>query len=129
LRRWFELMLENQEDLARILTAEQGKVLAEARGEIAYGAAYIEWFAEEAKRIYGDTIPEPAKDRRLIVIKQPVGVLPASPRGISPVPCSPARSRRHWQPVAQWFVSRRPRRPYRLSPWQNWPSGRGYPQG
>jgi succinate-semialdehyde dehydrogenase/glutarate-semialdehyde dehydrogenase len=75
LRRWFELMLENQEDLARILTAEQGKVLAEARGEIAYGAAYIEWFAEEAKRIYGDTIPEPAKDRRLIVIKQPVGVV------------------------------------------------------
>ena len=75
LRRWFELMLENQEDLARILTAEQGKVLAESRGEIAYGAAYIEWFAEEAKRIYGDTIPEPAKDRRLIVIKQPVGVV------------------------------------------------------
>jgi succinate-semialdehyde dehydrogenase/glutarate-semialdehyde dehydrogenase len=67
--------MENQEDLARILTAEQGKVLAEARGEIAYGAAYIEWFAEEAKRIYGDTIPAPAKDRRLIVIKQPVGVV------------------------------------------------------
>ncbi|MCF6263866.1 MAG: NAD-dependent succinate-semialdehyde dehydrogenase [Xanthomonadales bacterium] len=75
LRRWFELVLENQEDLAQILTAEQGKVLAEARGEIAYGAAYIEWFAEEAKRIYGDTIPEPAKDRRLVVIKQPVGVV------------------------------------------------------
>ncbi|MBE9549384.1 MAG: NAD-dependent succinate-semialdehyde dehydrogenase [Proteobacteria bacterium] len=75
LRRWFELMMENQEDLAQILTAEQGKVLAEARGEIAYGASYIEWFAEEAKRIYGDTIPEPAKDRRLVVIKQPVGVV------------------------------------------------------
>ena len=75
LRRWFELMMENQEDLAQILTAEQGKVLAESRGEIAYGAAYIEWFAEEAKRIYGDTIPEPAKDRRLLVIKQPVGVV------------------------------------------------------
>lgn len=75
LRRWFELMMENQEDLAQILTAEQGKVLAESRGEIAYGASYIEWFAEEAKRIYGDTIPEPAKDRRLLVIKQPVGVV------------------------------------------------------
>lgn len=75
LRRWFELMMENQEDLAQILTAEQGKVLAESRGEVAYGAAYIEWFAEEAKRIYGDTIPEPAKDRRLLVIKQPVGVV------------------------------------------------------
>ena len=75
LRRWFELMIENQEDLAQILTAEQGKVLAEARGEIAYGAAYIEWFAEEAKRIYGDTIPEPARDRRIVVIKQPVGVV------------------------------------------------------
>lgn len=75
LRRWFELMIENQEDLAQILTAEQGKVLAEARGEIAYGAAYIEWFAEEAKRIYGDTIPEPARDRRVMVIKQPVGVV------------------------------------------------------
>ena len=75
LRRWFELVMENQEDLAQILTAEQGKVLAEARGEIAYGAAYIEWFAEEAKRIDGDTIPAPAKDRRLLVIKQPVGVV------------------------------------------------------
>ena len=75
LRRWFELMMENQEDLAQILTAEQGKVLAESRGEVAYGAAYIEWFAEEAKRIYGDIIPEPVKDRRLLVIKQPVGVV------------------------------------------------------
>jgi succinate-semialdehyde dehydrogenase/glutarate-semialdehyde dehydrogenase len=75
MRRWFELMMENQEDLAQILTAEQGKVLAEARGEIAYGASYIEWFAEEGKRVYGDTIPEPAKDRRLVVIKQPVGVV------------------------------------------------------
>ena len=63
------------EDLAQILTAEQGKPLAEARGEIAYGANYIEWFSEEAKRIYGDTIPEPSKDKRLICIKQPVGVV------------------------------------------------------
>ena len=75
LRKWFELMLQHQEDLARILTAEQGKPLAEARGEIAYGASYIEWFAEEAKRVYGDTIPQPANDKRIVVIKQPVGVV------------------------------------------------------
>jgi succinate-semialdehyde dehydrogenase/glutarate-semialdehyde dehydrogenase len=75
LRNWFNLMMESQEDLAQILTAEQGKPLAEARGEIAYGASYIEWFAEEAKRIYGDTIPHPSNDKRLVVIKQPVGVV------------------------------------------------------
>jgi succinate-semialdehyde dehydrogenase/glutarate-semialdehyde dehydrogenase len=75
LRNWFNLMMEAQEDLAQILTAEQGKPLAEARGEIAYGASYIEWFAEEAKRIYGDTIPAPSDDKRVIVIKQPVGVV------------------------------------------------------
>ena len=75
LRRWFDLMMESQEDLAQILTAEQGKPLAEARGEIAYGASYIEWFAEEAKRIYGDTIPAPGNDKRVVVIKQPVGVV------------------------------------------------------
>jgi len=75
LRKWFNLMMEAQEDLAQILTAEQGKPLAEARGEIAYGASYIEWFAEEAKRIYGDTIPGPSDDKRVVVIKQPVGVV------------------------------------------------------
>ena len=75
LRRWFNLMMDSQEDLAKILTAEQGKPLAEARGEIAYGASYIEWFSEEAKRIYGDTIPGPSDDKRIVVIKQPVGVV------------------------------------------------------
>ncbi len=75
LRKWFDLMMEHQEDLAQILTAEQGKPLAEARGEIAYGANYIEWFAEEAKRVYGDTIPHPSNDKRIIVIKQPIGVV------------------------------------------------------
>jgi succinate-semialdehyde dehydrogenase/glutarate-semialdehyde dehydrogenase len=74
MRKWFELMMANQEDLAQILTAEQGKPLAEARGEIAYGAAFIEWFAEEAKRVYGDTIPSPWADKRVLVIKQPIGV-------------------------------------------------------
>jgi len=75
LRRFFTLMMEAQEDLARILTAEQGKPLAESRGEIAYGASYIEWFAEEAKRVYGDVIPAPGNDKRIVVIKQPVGVV------------------------------------------------------
>ncbi len=75
LRAWFDLIMEHQEDLAKILTAEQGKPLAEARGEIAYGANYIEWFAEEAKRIYGDIIPQPANDSRLLVIKQAIGVV------------------------------------------------------
>lgn len=75
LRRWFELMMEHQDDLAIILTAEMGKPLAEAKGEIAYGANYIEWFAEEAKRVYGDTIPAPDNSKRLVCIKQPVGVV------------------------------------------------------
>ncbi len=75
LRKWFNLMMEAQEDLALIMTLEQGKPLAEARGEIAYGANYIEWFAEEAKRIYGDTIPAPSNDKRIVCIKQPVGVV------------------------------------------------------
>jgi succinate-semialdehyde dehydrogenase/glutarate-semialdehyde dehydrogenase len=75
LRHWFNLIMDNQQDLAAILTAEQGKPLTEAAGEIAYGANYIEWFAEEAKRIYGDIIPHPSNDKRLVVIKQPVGVV------------------------------------------------------
>jgi succinate-semialdehyde dehydrogenase/glutarate-semialdehyde dehydrogenase len=74
LRKWFDLMMANQDDLAQILTAEQGKPLAEARGEIAYGASFIEWFAEEGKRAYGDVIPTHAADKRILVIKQPVGV-------------------------------------------------------
>jgi succinate-semialdehyde dehydrogenase / glutarate-semialdehyde dehydrogenase len=77
LRRWQELMLENQEDLARLMTAEQGKPLAEARGEIAYAASFIEWFAEEAKRVYGDVIPPHQGDKRIVVIKQPIGVCAA----------------------------------------------------
>jgi succinate-semialdehyde dehydrogenase/glutarate-semialdehyde dehydrogenase len=74
LRKWFELMLANQDDLGLLMTTEQGKPLAEAKGEIAYAASFIEWFAEEGKRIYGDVIPSVWSDRRLIVIKQPVGV-------------------------------------------------------
>ncbi len=75
LRMLFDLMIAHQEDLAQILTVEQGKPLAEARVEIAYGASYFEWFAEEAKRVYGDTIPAPGLDKRIVTVKQPVGVV------------------------------------------------------
>lgn len=75
LRKWHDLMLDNADDLAAILTAEMGKPLAEAKGEIIYGASYIEWFAEEAKRIYGDVIPGHQPDKRIVVLKQPVGVV------------------------------------------------------
>ncbi|RLQ21997.1 succinate-semialdehyde dehydrogenase [Seongchinamella sediminis] len=77
LRKWFDLMMEHQEDLAQIMTAEQGKVLAESRGEVAYGAAFVEWFGEQAKRIDGDVIPAPSADKRIVCIKQPVGVVAA----------------------------------------------------
>ena len=77
LRRWFELMIENQDDLARLMTLEQGKPLTEARGEIAYAASFLEWFGEEAKRVYGDMIPGHQPDKRLMVIKQPIGVTAA----------------------------------------------------
>ena len=77
LRKWYDLMVANADDLAAILTAEQGKPLAEAKGEILYGASFIEWFAEEAKRIYGDVIPSPWPDKRIVVLKQPIGVVAA----------------------------------------------------
>ncbi|MDH3335665.1 MAG: NAD-dependent succinate-semialdehyde dehydrogenase [Rhodospirillaceae bacterium] len=77
LRRWFELIVESADDLAQLMTAEQGKPLIEARGEVVYGASFVEWFSEEAKRVYGDTIPAPANDRRIVVTKEPVGVVAA----------------------------------------------------
>jgi succinate-semialdehyde dehydrogenase/glutarate-semialdehyde dehydrogenase len=75
LRKWFDLMIANQEDLARLMTTEQGKPLTESRGEVAYAASFLEWFGEEAKRVYGDTIPTYQADKRLVVIKQPIGVV------------------------------------------------------
>jgi succinate-semialdehyde dehydrogenase/glutarate-semialdehyde dehydrogenase len=75
MRRWFELMLEHREDLARLMTTEQGKPLVESRGEVVYAASFLEWFGEEAKRVYGDTIPGSQADKRVVVIKQPVGVV------------------------------------------------------
>ena len=75
MRRWFELMMENQEDLAVLMTSEQGKPLAESRGEIAYAASFVEWFAEEGKRLYGDVINHPLPGKRIVVLKQPIGVV------------------------------------------------------
>src|SRR5712671_7474008 len=77
MRRWFDLMLANQDDLAILMTAEQGKPLAESKGEIAYAASFIEWFAEEGKRLYGDIIPGHQADKRILVLRQPVGVVAA----------------------------------------------------
>lgn len=77
LRRWYDLILENQSDLATIMTAEMGKPLPESMGEVVYGASFVDWFAEEGRRIYGDTIPTPSADRRIVVIKQPIGVVAA----------------------------------------------------
>ncbi len=77
LQNWFKLIMENQEDLARLMTAEQGKPLAEARGEVGYGASFVEWFAEEGKRVYGDVIPAHGRDKRVVVLKQPIGVIGA----------------------------------------------------
>ena len=77
LRKWFDLMMENQEDLARMMTAEQGKPLKESMGEIVYAASFIEWFAEEGKRIYGDIIPQHAPGKRIVVTKEPIGVCAA----------------------------------------------------
>ncbi|MCB2122894.1 MAG: aldehyde dehydrogenase family protein, partial [Rhodobacteraceae bacterium] len=74
LRKWYDLMVANADDLGAILTAEMGKPLAEAKGEILYGASFVEWFAEEAKRVYGETIPGHQRDKRITVIKQPIGV-------------------------------------------------------
>jgi succinate-semialdehyde dehydrogenase/glutarate-semialdehyde dehydrogenase len=75
LRRWFDLVIAHQEDLARLMTLEQGKPLAESRGEVTYAAAFLEWFGEEAKRVYGDTIPAQQSDKRIVVLKQPIGVV------------------------------------------------------
>jgi len=75
IRRWFDLMMANQDDLAQLMTAEQGKPLGEARGEVAYAASFLEWFGEEAKRVYGDTIPPHQADKRIVVIKEPIGVV------------------------------------------------------
>src|SRR6187402_2993878 len=75
LRKWFDLMMQHQDDLAKLMTIEQGKPLAESKGEVAYAAAFLEWFGEEAKRVYGDTVPGHQADKRIVVLKQPIGVV------------------------------------------------------
>lgn len=82
LRRWYDLVVENTDDLAMILTTEMGKPLAEAKGEIAYGSSFIDWFGEEARRVCGDVMESPQADKRLLTFKQPIGVLVPSRRGI-----------------------------------------------
>jgi len=82
LRRWFDLMIANQEDLAQLMTAEQGKPIAESRGEVAYAASFLEWFGEEAKRVYGDTIPGHQPDKRIVSSSSRSASSPASRRGI-----------------------------------------------
>ena len=128
MRRWHDLIMANVDDLGALMTAEQGKPLAEAKGEVAYAASFIEWFAEEAKRVYGDTIPSPWKDRRLVVIKQPIGVCAA----ITPwnFPCGDDRSK-SWPGTrldAPCLPS--PLNPRRFPPWPlpSWRSERAFRQ-
>lgn len=125
LRRWFDLIMANQEDIARIMTVEQGKPLAEARGEVAYAASFIEWFAEEGKRIYGDVIPSFAADRRIVVLKQPVGVVAAITPWNFPAAMLTRKAGPHLLPVAPWCASRQARPPlprWRLWPWRKRPA-------
>ena len=117
MRRFFDLMIENQEDLAQILTAEMGKPLAEARVEIAYSAGFIEWFAEEGKRVYGDTIPSPSNDKRIVVIKEGIGVglyntwnFPSAMLG--------RKLELHSELGARLYVSPRTQHPYLQRPWR-----------
>jgi succinate-semialdehyde dehydrogenase/glutarate-semialdehyde dehydrogenase len=120
LRKWFELTMENQEDLALIMTAEQGKPLAESRGEIAYGASFIEFFAEEGKRIYGETIPSPWPTSRMVVIKQSLGVVAAITPWNFPNAMISARLAQRWPQAALSFASRRRRHPFPPSPSWSW---------
>ena len=122
LRRWHDLIVANVEDLGALMTAEQGKPLAEAKGEVAYAASFIEWFAEEAKRVYGDTIPSPWTDRRLVVIKQPIGVCAAMTPWNFPAAMITGRPAQLWHQVAPWLPSQpaqRPSRRWRLRCWAN----------
>ena len=106
LRKWFDLLTANTDDLARILTAEQGKPFAEAKGEIAYGASFVEWFAEEAKRVNGETLPQFDNNRRLMVLKQPIGVCAAiTPWNFPLAMITRKVAHRPWLPVAPWSSS------------------------
>ena len=103
LRKWHDLMMASQEDLAVLMTTEQGKPITESRGEIAYAAAFIEWFAEEGKRVYGDTIPGHTRDTRIVVMKEPIGVTAAITPWNFPAAMITARRVRRSPPVAPWW--------------------------
>ncbi len=120
LRKWFTLMMENQEDLAQIMTAEQGKPLAESRGEVAYGASFIEFFAEEASRIYGETIPSPFANGRMVVINQPVGVVAAITPWNFPNAMITRKAGPASPPAAPSSASPLRKRRFRPLPWPNW---------
>ena len=122
LRRLNDLMLQHQDDLALILTSEQGKPLAEAKGEIVYSASFIEWFADEARRTYGDTIPAPTGDRRLLAIKQPIGVTAAITPWNFPTAKLPARPGQRWRRGVRWWSSPPRKRPTRPWPLPSWPT-------
>ena len=102
MRRWADLMLEHLDDLTLLLTLEQGKPLFESKAEIEYAASFLEWFGEEGKRVYGDTIPQPLPDRRILVLKQPVGVTAGITPWNFPRRWSRARPPPRWPPGARW---------------------------
>ena len=121
LRRWHDLMMANADDLATLMTAEQGKPLAEARGEITYAASFIEWFAEEAKRVYGDVIPGHQPDKRIFVLRQPVGVVAAITPWNFPAAMITRKAGPRSPPAARSCASP-PCRP--LTPRSPWPNSR-----
>jgi succinate-semialdehyde dehydrogenase/glutarate-semialdehyde dehydrogenase len=120
LRKWFDLMMANQDDLGTILTAEMGKPLAEAKGEIAYGASFIEWFGEEAKRVYGETIPGHQRDKRITVIKQPIGVVASITPWNFPNAMITRKAARRWPWAAASSPAPPPRRRCRRWRWPCW---------
>ncbi len=109
LRRWFDLVLEHREDLAQLMTLEQGKPLGEARGEVTYGASFIEFFAEEAKRMAGETLPSHGADKRLMVLREPIGVVAAITPWNFPLAMITASVHRPSRRAAQWSSSRQKR--------------------
>ena len=129
LRKWFELVMANQEELARLLTLEQGKSLTESRGGIAYGASFIEWLAEEGKRLYGDVIPGHMADKRIIVLKQPIGVTAA----ITPWNFPNAMITRKAGPAlaagCPMVLKPAAQTPYSALSWRCWRKRRGSPRG
>jgi succinate-semialdehyde dehydrogenase/glutarate-semialdehyde dehydrogenase len=129
MRRWFELMLASQDDLARLMTIEQGKPLTESKGEVVYAASFLEWFGEEAKRAYGDTIPNQQPDKRLVVVKEPIGVVACITPWNFPLAMITRKAGPAIASGARWCSSPRLRRRFRRSRSRSWPSRAGVPPG